>query len=97
MEKRRFGGGRKKKAYLIQRQACHSTQLELLVLSRIWRLAICTEPLLQNVGSLLGKVAASFTVECTVIDTDMLLEPNIEITRFEACCWCSIWLVGIVD
>jgi hypothetical protein len=34
------------------------------------------KPHLEDVRCLLGKVASSLSVECVVVDTNMLMEPN---------------------
>lgn len=83
--------------YLVQRQVCHSAKLEFLVLSRVRGLPVCCEPVLQDVGGLLWEIAASLAVESVVIDTNVLLEPDVIVARFVSCRRLgSVLLVGVV-
>jgi len=85
-------------ADLVQGQACKSAKVHLLVFGGVGGRAVCSEPFFQDVGSLLGEIAAALAVEGIVINTDMLLEPDIVVGLFVSSGrWGSVRWVCVID
>lgn len=85
------------KTYLVEGQLCQCAELHLLLLRGVRGRPVCCEPVFQDVGGFLWKIASSLAVERVVVDTNMLLKSYVVVALLVTHRRLgTVWLVGIV-